>query len=75
MEDHMFLTYDTVSMGNWFLTFQGNMDVSSSMVDLNVLTRTEAEITPMSTWLQKPENLHVNTHNSMPVWRSVRNWK
>jgi len=34
MEEHVFLIYGTVSMGNWFLTFQGNMDVSSSMVDL-----------------------------------------
>jgi len=34
MEDHMFVIYDTVSMGNWFFTFQGNEDVSSSVVDL-----------------------------------------
>jgi hypothetical protein len=37
MEDHMFLIYDNVSMGNWFLTFQGNLDVSSSMVNLTRL--------------------------------------
>jgi len=49
MEDHMFIIYDTVSMGNWFFTFQGNMDVSSSMVYLDVLTRTENETTPLST--------------------------
>lgn len=51
MVEHMFLIYDTVSMGNWFLAFQGNTDVSSSMVDLDVLTTTEDEATILSTWL------------------------
>jgi hypothetical protein len=47
----MFLIYDIVSMGNWFLTNQGNMDVSSSMVDLYVLTTEGEETTTLSTWL------------------------
>lgn len=34
MEDHMFYIYDTVSMGNWFLAFQGNTVISSSRVNL-----------------------------------------
>jgi len=63
MEDHVFLIYDTVSVSNWFLTFQGNMDVSSSMVNLDVLTTKEDETTTLSTWLRKPENLHMRTHH------------
>jgi hypothetical protein len=67
VEDHVSHTWYTVSMGNWLLTFQGNTDISSSVVYLDVLT-TGDETTALSTWLWKPENLHMSMHHWMRVW-------
>jgi hypothetical protein len=56
-----FHIYDTVSMGYWFLTFQGNTVISSSRANLEILTTKEDDTTTLSTRLRKPENLHEYT--------------
>jgi hypothetical protein len=69
--DHFSHIWYTVSMGNWLLTFQGNTDVSSSVVDLGILTTTEDETTTLNTWLWKPENPHeyATLNACMEFWR------
>lgn len=63
MEDLILLVYDTVSMGNWFLMFQGNTEGSLSRADLDIFNLQDDESTKLSTPLRKPENLHISTNH------------
>ena len=65
MEDLILLGYDTVSMGNWFLMFQGNTEGSLSRVDLDIFNLQDDESTKLSTPLRKPENLPFSTNHWM----------
>lgn len=48
MENYIFLVYDTVPMGHYFLTFQGNTEHSSSSVNLDIFNPKKEDTTTLN---------------------------